>query len=97
MRRGNAWFLACAVVAAACSCVAAKTAGKPDFAKIDTNKNGKIETAEFNAYIAAYPELGLTKATFSEWDVNKDGTVTHQEFEAWVPMEKGTKKAGEKK
>lgn len=97
MRRGSAVLLACAMVVAAVACAAAKTAEKPDFAKIDANKDGKIEASEFDAYVVAYPELGLTKAVFSEWDVNKDGTVTHQEFEAWKPMEKSTEKAEEKK
>lgn len=98
MRRGIALCVVCAAaVVLAAGFAAAKTAEKPDFKKMDSNGDNQVVAAEFDAYVAACPELGVEKAVFQEWDLNKDGTVTLQEFEAWKPMEKGGKPAAEKK
>ncbi len=48
---------------------------------------------EYDAYIAAYPELGLTRTIFQRWDSNSDGTVTLEEYDMYKPMKE--KKAGE--
>lgn len=98
MRRGIMLCVACAaIVALAAAVIAAEKAAKPDFKKMDSNGDNKVVAAEFDAYVVAYPELGLTKIVFQEWDVSKDGTVTLEEFEAWQPTEKGAKPAEEKK
>lgn len=99
VKRGSVVCALCAavVVLAAAVIAAEKTTAKPDFAKMDTNGDNKVDATEFDAYVVAYPELGLTKAVYDQWDVNKDGTVTHQEFEAWKPIEKGAKPAAAKK
>jgi len=80
-------FMACALFVA---CVAAGVAGekskKPVFDKMDTNGDKQITDGEFNAYVIACPELGLTKAVFQGWDVDKDGVVTVAEFQKVYPM-----------
>jgi hypothetical protein len=95
VKRGIMLCAACAAVVALAAAVGA--AEKVDFKKIDTNGDNAVIAAEFDAYVVAYPELGLTRAVFDEWDVNKDGTVTHLEFEAWKPVEKGAMPAGGEK
>ena len=63
-----------------------KAAAKPEFAKVDKNNDGKVTEAEFEAYVVAYPELGITKTVFTEIDLNKDGTITASEWVVWEPM-----------
>jgi len=80
---------ACAAVMiwAANGSAAEKAAAKPDFKKMDMNGDQKITVTEYDAYVAAYPELGLTRAVFQKWDQNSDGTVTFEEYDMYKPME----------
>lgn len=78
---------AAAMIWVASGSAAEKAAAKPDFKKMDTNGDAKLTVTEFDAYVAAYPELGLTKAVFQRWDSNSDGTVTLEEYDVYKPME----------
>jgi Ca2+-binding EF-hand superfamily protein len=92
---------AAAMIWVANGIAAEKSEAKPDFKKMDTDNDAKITVTEFDAYIAEYPELGLTKAVFQRWDKNSDGTVTLEEYTMYKPMEekaepsKEEEKAGE--
>jgi hypothetical protein len=66
---------------------AGKAAAKPDFKKMDTNGDAKITVTEFDAFVVAYPELGLTRSVFQRWDRDSDGTVTLEEYDLYKPME----------
>ncbi len=93
MKRGIAVCALCAALGAAV-CAAAKTVRKPDFAKMDRNKDGKVDADEFDAYIVAFPEFNLNRGVFRAWDADGDGAVTRDEFDAWRPARKGAKEAG---
>lgn len=69
----------------AAECVAE---AKPEFAKIDKDADGSLTAVEFDAYVEAYPELGIAKGVFTEIDVNQDGSVTAEEFTVWAPIKK---------
>lgn len=87
-----------ALIWVASGSAAEKTAAKPDFKKMDTNGDAKLTITEYDAYVAAYPELGLTKSVFQKWDSNGDGTVTLEEYDMYKPMEeKATSSKEEKK
>lgn len=75
--------LACAVTAQtamaetkAATHVAAATTVDPDFAKLDSNHNGKISLKE------AAKDKGLT-VSFDAVDANKDGSINSNEFAAF--------------
>ena len=86
------------MIALAALCVAplaVSAGGKPEFAKMDTDGDGQLTAAEFDAFIEADPELGIAKGAFAEMDVDKDGIVTVSEYAAWMPMEKKAPEADE--
>ena len=63
--------------------VAAATNVDPDFAKLDSNHNGKISLKE------AAKDKGLT-ASFDAVDANKDGSISSSEFSAFKVASTGT-------
>lgn len=63
--------------------IAAATTVDPDFAKLDSNHNGKISLKE------AAKDKGLT-ASFDAVDANKDGSINSDEYAAFKVASTGS-------
>ena len=55
-----------------------------DFNKLDTDKNGQLSLAEFQAAVTIKPKAGAADQRLQQFDANKDGAITAAEFRAPV-------------
>lgn len=70
----------------------AKKGGEKSFAKLDTNKDGKLSSDEFAKY--GPPEkVGTTSKLFDKADANKDGYLSEAEFKKVPDIAAKKKKA----
>ena len=62
------------------------------FDRIDSDGDGSVNKAEFEAMKAMHKGKGHKKAAFADFDSNGDGDITAAEFDAMKKMHKGNRK-----